>query len=146
MREIKFRAWDKYRNRLINDVLTVKFHRITNDPCLVVYTDKKIKNNSEIKESDKEYCNEFNLMQYTGLNDKNGTKIFEGDILYTKHGVKCEGKGYYETYNEVVFKNGAFGVIGETTGDFLSFDYLPLDNEVVCGNIYENEELLKLKI
>ena len=81
--------------------------------------------------------------QYTGIKDKNGTNIFEGDILYTKHGAKIEGKGYYETYHEVVFKNGAFGVIGKTAGEFLSFDYLPIDNEVVCGNIYENEELLK---
>ena len=81
--------------------------------------------------------------QYTGIKDKNGTKIFEGDILYTKHGAKIEGNGYYESYHEVVFKNGAFGVIGEIEGEFLSFDYLPLDNEVVCGNIYENEELLK---
>ena len=81
--------------------------------------------------------------QFTGLTDKSGVKVFEGDILYAKYEDTQEEKGYYEVYDEVVFKNGAFGLIGETTGDLLSFDYLPIVNEVVCGNIYDNKELLK---
>ena len=136
MREVKFRAWDKYRNRLINDVLTVRFHRITNDPCLVVYTDKKIKNNSEIKESDKEYCNEFNLMQYTGLKDKNGKEIYEGDLVAVADYANWEGlyKIIWDEKNLMYMLEDAFGD-REKLCEFEEY--------LVKGNIYENPELLE---
>ena len=149
MREIKFRAWDKYRNRLINDVLTVRFHRITNDPCLVVYTDKKIKNNSEIKESDKEYCNEFNLMQYTGLKDKNGKEIYEGDIIEFNNNDYARTAGHLDDeiiIAEVEYYCGHYG-LKEANGQLHDL-YIAIVNDdeaEIIGNIYENPELLEEK-
>ena len=81
--------------------------------------------------------------QYTGFKDCKGKRVYEGDILYAKYYDKFEEKGFYETYNEVVFKNGAFGIVGKTTGALFSFDYVPINKYIVCSNIHDNKYLLK---
>ena len=73
--------------------------------------------------------------QYTGLTDKNGKKIFEGDVV--------KGKDYLRKTLEVCgyidHENGSFVIVG----DFMTH-YRWLDYEVeVIGNIHDNPELLK---
>lgn len=70
--------------------------------------------------------------QFTGLKDKNGTKIYEGDVLIDDAGEPIE-------YWVVKFSEGAF--VGECTGvtELLS----ELTNLEVAGNINENPELVK---
>lgn len=67
--------------------------------------------------------------QFTGLTDKNGTKMFEGDIL-----------DYGISKNHVVFLEGSFGIINQSEqgSSFGSYD---IDNGVIIGNIHDNPEL-----
>lgn len=119
MREIKFRAWfGKFKE---------------------MYTVKMIDLQKEIAYFDKYNYRSFydiELMQYTGLYDKKGKEIYEGDIvkLRANHGI-----GVVKYYDEW----GAFVIeyIKPRPLAVLGMNYYKEDIEVL-GNIYENPELL----
>jgi hypothetical protein len=75
------------------------------------------------------------LLQYTGLEDKNGIEIYEGDIC--ENGDWEEDAHCYRTWNDVVeWKDGDAGF----SGTYPNVDGMKCE---VIGNIYENPELLK---
>lgn len=84
--------------------------------------------------------------QYTGLTDKNGKKIFEGDIGRYKQtdGVKENGKPIICTgvvvYNE---KTASFAVESKDEKGRKYFDYFPIKDFEVIGNTHDSPELLK---
>lgn len=89
------------------------------------------------------------IMQYTGLKDKNGKEIYEGDVIHIEYG-ECVGhEQVYEDYREiwepitgsVVFEDGAFSFEGHSAGTLPLSAYI--DDIVVVGNIYENPELIQ---
>ena len=94
------------------------------------------------------------IEQYTGLKDKNGKEIYEGDILERKRTVLARdsaypawGKDHIEIRRaSIVFENGSF--YGRSTDSGISAQYswkeLGADFEVI-GNIHENSELLEGK-
>jgi len=120
MREIKFRAWNKL-DRPDNQM----YHRVNLTP------DAKV-----VMPDGEEW--ELPLMQYTGIKDKNGVKIFEGDVLkwtFNNLGgsriiVVKEPKILREEFEGSIF----------TVGVGYNIKY-PEQCEVI-GNIYENPELL----
>ena len=73
MREIKFRAWDNNSKIMISDQITIQ----ANGTFTVI---DKYNESVEAYNGD-DIGSQFFLMQYTGLKDKNGVEIYEGDVL-----------------------------------------------------------------
>lgn len=110
-REIKFRAWDKSCNKMrgisgLQDCFSLRSDGVCNE--------------------------DYILMQYIGLKDKNGKEIYEGDILKASNSIikiVFKGRGYEGIYlnkeemNELPIQNN---------------NYLHWQ---IIGNIYENPEL-----
>lgn len=125
MREIKFRAWDP-NNSTMHSGIEIK------DLHLYHFDGNKITEEEALE-----------LMQYTGLKDKNGKEIYEGDICSTD---------LSRPYLIVVFRNGAF--IYQCHDDGKDYFDIMLPTEVesdvdkyteVIGNIYENPEFLEIE-
>lgn len=76
-------------------------------------------------------------MQYTGLMDKSKNEIYEGDIL------KCSSKNVF-SLGEISFKRVIWGSCHwHIEGTFMTLsEYLEYGDCEVCGNIYENPELV----
>ena len=87
------------------------------------------------------------LMQYTGLHDKNGEEIYEGDIIEFSYDMFIGNFDTFVAKGVVVFEEGAFYVElfenERTTKDEAYLLYsINLDTIKVIGNKFENPELL----
>ena len=96
-------------------------------------------------------ADEVELMQSTGLKDKNGKEVFEGDVVSRNSGMPSVvkfGKWIYEEDFGYKIKNIGF-YLDSSYGDdefFQAMDYEDIrKNYEVIGNIYENPELLEDK-
>lgn len=93
------------------------------------------------------YPDEIELMQSTGLKDKNGKEIFEGDIVRTTRflGRADEIGGFYEYEKDYV---GVVKVLEGSwvidTGSVAVRLWSEIDESEVLGNIYENLEFLEV--
>lgn len=134
-REIKFRAWHKEEKRMIDPVIGLNFEQ----PTSIIEWYETIYDAIEGVISDA-FMDEVVLMQFTGLRDKNGKEIYEGDILQNitnsdfLRAVKWLAPSFVK---EPIDKWSIERGIQETIL-FVGATY-----EVV-GNIYENHELLEV--
>ena len=134
MREIKFMAWHKEK-KILREVLEISF-----SGGYVILAGFGSFGEIEAPIRDVE------LMQYTGLKDQNGKKIYEGYIV----------RFYPQAPRSEELPNPRYGEMGEIFFDIGSFAVRPIDKKrevlefflnelgdwVVVGNIYENKELL----
>ena len=143
MREIKFRIYlDKmyYQDEYIEyntNLIGIDF--LNKTVTFAAYTDGEGVDNLEkysFDENDILYKKDLKIMQYTGLKDKNGKEIYEGDIfhigskkiLYVVEWIDCGLKGKQ-------IRNGSW----------IGLDFWKKDIEIL-GNIYENPELMEERI
>ena len=130
MREIKFRAWDSLTKQMEYDV-----ERTYDMGC---DGGGSLSHDSFADVLDDEKCT---VMQYTGLKDKNGKEIYEGDILLEHFG------DAYRLTGVVKFSTQDVGSCGCCYDDFRGTGFIAegihFHRSEVIGNIYENPELLR---
>ena len=131
MRTIKFRVWEHHNNKFTNNPIGFRLN-----------------NNFELSIPNDSFDGEiwkFTYQQYTGLKDKNGKEIYEGDILDTKL-----SKSNENTICVVVYSIDRGGyrltfplntVPPQTV--FLQLNCITSVESIVIGNIFENSDLLK---
>lgn len=129
MREIKFRAWDKEAKCWIKDDITIAFDGVIrilplSESAKLIPVDK------------------VEIYQYTGLKDKNGVEICEGDKLQIEIRDWNTGKVIVSINQVVEFKNCKFGVMwGVTRKDFTGLDsFSDTTTFEVIGNIHDKED------
>lgn len=135
-REIKFRAFHKQSNKMYwFDVMNGNHNHGNGYIGMTPFGEEitKIRYRDNITLVDPTDCE---IMQYTGLKDKNGKEIYDGDIYNAD-----SGNNY-----QVFFKNGCFcGGKSFERSIPLSYedDWIEIDYCTVIGNIHENSDLLK---
>ena len=129
MRTIKFRAWDKDKKEII------------------AFSFPYFMNNHEIYKSSEgmtpfthtDVTKKLELMQFTGLLDKNGKEIYENDLV--------SSVSHLPKVMQVEFIEGGFCMTHPTLEDYpidINHFYPSIGTDlVVVGNIYENPNLIK---
>ena len=130
MKEIKFRAWDNHSEKML-EIIQINFRDN--------YLDYSGINSENGKR--RLLLKEVELMQFTGLQDKNGVDIYEGDILIYQHMFVDK-----KSVSEVIWNEKYSGFASYVEDDerrYILEKELKNQFEVI-GNIYENPELLEV--
>ena len=143
-RELKFRVWDKRFKQFIDD------KNYESDEIIFAWTPFGIL-------SPKDYQNDIEIQQFTGLKDKNNKDIYEGDIVaFTEWGVpESWVHNYLNDGLKIVkwslnaggdYPFAGFTFIKYNAGDLdigVLVDCMNIQYCKVIGNIFENKDLLK---
>ena len=159
MREIKFRAWNKKKKIMVYE----------DEDNSSQYLDGWMASDVQVLNQTLNYeyvLEKYEFMQYTGLKDKNGKEIYEGDIILTQpfrdkpfshkfkekrlrgivvYNIKC-GKNFVGEPDKIKYWGAEWNVDIIDKKDYkkyCNFSWGSFFECEVIGNIYENSELLK---
>ena len=134
MRELKLRAWHKPYKQMCQ-VESLRFDG--NGVYTAVLIEESFYDRRLVE------ADEIVIEQFTGLKDKNGTEIYEGDIIFQKP----LSKNSIGWVGKIIFKQGAFMAEVYERGKIVMYLFLSDFNpEKTCegiGNIHENPELVE---
>jgi uncharacterized phage protein (TIGR01671 family) len=132
MREIKFRAWDEQNKIMHNEVEFIRSGTGRND--WILFKSDKQKLECENVLNNPYFQQQIKIMQYTGLFDKQGVEIYEGDIVKDLRSFFKDARSYSKVFYQEDRGRFVFGGWEIPAGMSHTFE--------VIGNIYENQELL----
>jgi len=131
--KLKFRAWDSVKKEMFKDTFA-----ITESGQVVVVEQKFVTSSPDYI-----FVDHLVIMQSTGLKDKNGKEIFEGDVL--TNGMDIVDVRNHETLGFYTLVNGREVFFGHGTSIEEFEENIEGFTEIaeVLGNVYENPELLE---
>lgn len=133
MKDLKFRVWDTELKEFVqygHILFSIESGTVTVSPLDPKYS---------YEQSNTPFSERFVVSQYTGLKDKNGNELYEGDILLTE-------------YNGHLLYSGAVYVIPSTDKVLMDYDNVHpdyrsdvtgLSDKCLVGNIWEHPEYLE---
>ena len=131
----KYRAWDVLSEKMIDEILMISFVR---KEIIGKFSNGYI--SVPLKFEDKRNGEDVILMQSTGLKDKNGKEIFEGDILaFETDDEVINVKIFWDEKHALfMFRSEKYNE-EEPLAELVEANTYPFE---ISGNIYENKELL----
>jgi len=150
-REIKFRAWTNHNGWSDGMMVTQTLEKeesgylCMNCQKVVYMSDRYKEQNGEVVEvSQWEECANTIIMQFTGLLDKNGTEIYEGDIIKMGNNQECWFAPRVVEFINGCWVGGACRIYTNQDRHFYEGDSNQNNWEII-GNIYQNLELINSK-
>lgn len=127
--EIKFRAWNK-KDKVMVDVAAMNFGPSGLWSLI-----------EDAYDAELQLADNYELMQYTGLKDKNGREIYEGDIVRTGE----DNIGDPDpTIGQVIMREGSWLIENEKKQEEIGL-FSEITSREVIGNIFEDKQLLERK-